>query len=65
MHKRFKVCDDNREYIIEEDSSYAGWCLYIYENGYCIKDHFKDSLNALKNLARIKYFILETAWKPL
>ncbi len=64
MYKRFKTRDGSKEYILEEDLAHVGWYLYVFENGLCIRDHYKDTFDSIKKLARVEYLILETAWKP-
>ena len=60
-------CPDRpeRKYEIQPDKSDAGFYLYVWQDGRCIKDHLQDSLQAAIDQAATDYGVRPELWQEV
>jgi hypothetical protein len=54
----------SRHFEIKHDP-FAGFYLYVFENGKCVRDHLQDSLEIAIESALEDYGVPEDTWKKI
>ena len=65
MKDKFDIYESlqgNRIFKIEEDYPEVGVYLYVYENGYCVKDYLQNDIDTCKALALEEYNVPLDSW---